>query len=300
MIARQLKPHERIWLEEVRTRLASGKPIDILTMMVELRDTLPTGFTPNQIDPEYLQTAQITVAGVHALDPNAKELKDLDRLLLKIKEWITLDPHKHPITAEECATALGMSNLYVRRLLALAGTLGTFWTSAGGNDEGVHTVNITSPDALATILGYTSIETSLQERERTRQRSGPQDSWWNSTPSFTTDFEKDPTEEDNTPFNSEEQVRVNQAVEEVRAYICSTYSLSSEPLAKVNRKLDYLIDTSTRLGRKDWTIMCVGILVSLAIPQLTPSGPGVRELFAVAWNLIRHVLGGVISPPLLH
>jgi D-alanine-D-alanine ligase len=45
-------------------------------MMVALRDKLPPGFTPNQIDPEYLQGSKLTVAGIHALDPNAQELKE--------------------------------------------------------------------------------------------------------------------------------------------------------------------------------------------------------------------------------
>ena len=110
----------------------------------------------------------------------------------------------------------------------------------------------------------------------------------------------EPAEAVNTPFNAEEQVQVKRAIEEIRVYITATHTLEAEPLAEINRKLDYLIDASTRLGRKDWKIICVGILVTLAIPQLTPSGPGVRELFAIAWHLLRHVLGSVISPPLLH
>jgi hypothetical protein len=298
-----LKPHERIWLEEIQTRLALGKPVDYPEMMVTLRDKLPKGFTPNQIDPWYLHGAEITVAGLHALDPNTQVLKDLERLLLKVQAWLIENPHRQEVTAEICAAQLGESPKYIARLLALAGTLGSFWSSGQGvpnsYEPGFSRVEFTSLDAIATVLEFTSIENSLRELEHRRQ-SGPQDSWWGSTSSSTSDFENDPTEGDNSPFNAEEQVRVKLAVEEIRVYIRSTYSLPSEPLAKVNRKLDYLIDASTRIGRKDWTIMCVGILVSLAIPQLTPSGPGVRELFAVAWNLVRHVLGGVISPPLLH
>lgn len=104
----------------------------------------------------------------------------------------------------------------------------------------------------------------------------------------------------NAPFNAEEQAQIKLAIDEIRVYITSTYSLASEPLAKVNRKLDYLIDASTRLGRIDWKNIFVGALLSLALQQLSPSGPGLRELFAAAGHLLRYVLGGVISPPLLH
>jgi hypothetical protein len=110
----------------------------------------------------------------------------------------------------------------------------------------------------------------------------------------------EPAEAVNTPFTSDEQAKIKSAIEEIRVYITSTYSLAGEPLAKVNRKLDYLIDASTRLGRIDWKNIFVSALISLALQQLSPSGPSLRELFAAAGHLLRHVLGGVISPPLLH
>jgi hypothetical protein len=110
----------------------------------------------------------------------------------------------------------------------------------------------------------------------------------------------EPTEAVNTPFSPEEQIQIKVAIEEFRIYITSTYSLSPEPLAKINRKLDYLIDASTRLGRIDWKNLFVGALISLALRQLSPSGPGLRELFGAAGHLLRHVLGGITSPPLLH
>ena len=110
----------------------------------------------------------------------------------------------------------------------------------------------------------------------------------------------EPAEAVNTPFNAKERIQVKLAIEEIRIYIASTYSLADEPLAKVNRKLDYLIDASTRLGRIDWKNLFVGALISLAVQHLTPSSPGLRELLGTAWHLLRHVLGSVISPPLLH
>jgi hypothetical protein len=43
------------------------------------------------------------------------------------------------------------------------------------------------------------------------------------------------TEAVNTPFTVDEQVQIKKTIEEIRVYITSTYSLSSEPLVKVNR-----------------------------------------------------------------
>lgn len=86
-MAGALKDYERVWLEKVRARFASDEPLDYSEMMVALRDKLPAGFTPDMIDPEYLRGSQTTVAGLHALNPHAQELKDVERLLFKIKEW---------------------------------------------------------------------------------------------------------------------------------------------------------------------------------------------------------------------
>jgi len=113
-------------------------------------------------------------------------------------------------------------------------------------------------------------------------------------------FSLEPAGEANAPFNADEQAQIKRAIDEIRVYITTTYSLDGEPLAKVNRKLDYLIDASTRLGRFDWKNIFAGALVGLVLQQLIPSGSGFQELISVAGHLLRHVLGGVISPPLLH
>jgi hypothetical protein len=110
----------------------------------------------------------------------------------------------------------------------------------------------------------------------------------------------EPSEAVNTPFTLDEQLQIKTAIEEIRIYITSTYSLEGDSLTKINRKLDYLIDASTRLGRIDWKNLFVGALISLALQQLSPSGPGLRELVGAAGHLLRTVLAGVMSPPLLH
>ena len=104
----------------------------------------------------------------------------------------------------------------------------------------------------------------------------------------------------NTPFSAEEQIQAKRAIEEIRIYISSTYSLADEPLAEVNRKLDYLIDASSRLGRIDWKNIVIGALVTLALERVLRSGSGMSDLFGFAGHLLRQLLGGVISPPLLH
>ena len=229
MVPRQLKTHERIWLEEVRTRLASGKPIDYPEMMVALRDKLPRGFTPNLIDPWYLQGAEITVAGIHALDPNAQELKDLERLLFKVKEWFIENSHRQAVSAEEYAVEFGESFDYIARLLALAGTLDRFWSTASGIPGTPTNPRLQQGGVL--ILGRDGNHIGIRiDRELASRACAHRDNQvlrtHGGTPRSrpTTDSENDPTEEDNTPFSAEEQVQIKRGIEEVRVYIRSTYS----------------------------------------------------------------------------
>jgi hypothetical protein len=115
-------------------------------------------------------------------------------------------------------------------------------------------------------------------------------------------FSAEPAGAVNTPFTADEQVHIKRSIEEIRVYITSTYSLAGKPLAKVNQKLDYLdylIDAATRLGRIDGKNIFVGALVGLILQQVIPSDSGFRELLGAAGHLLRHVLGGIMSPPLL-
>ena len=191
-----LKPHERIWLEEIRARLSSGRPLDYREMVVGLRDKLPSGFTPSQIDSQYLQDSLITVAGLHALDPHAKELTDLEHLILAIKEWVIADPQRQRVTANECAAALGIPEPYAARLLALMGTLGGYWSGGIGTRDSLSEVTVTSLDTLATYLQFTSLENAILDQARRTGAGSTQLAWPNvlARPVSTLDFACEPVQ----------------------------------------------------------------------------------------------------------
>jgi hypothetical protein len=176
-------------------------------MMVALRDKLPPGFTPSQIDPEYLQGSQLTVSGIHALDPNAQELKDLERLILTVREWVIRDPHREKVSAKECSAVLGLSESYAAHLLGLTGTLGGYWSAATGTADGTGytEVTVTSPDTLATYLRFMSFEDALRDRARQRQASRTMTTWTNiltTTSPVLTDFEHEPIQTESVAVNT--------------------------------------------------------------------------------------------------
>ena len=55
-------------------------------------------------------------------------------------------------------------------------------------------------------------------------------------------------------------------------------------------KLDYLVNAARRLGRKDWLIVCAGVILTLIIGAvLPPSAP--RDMFLGLLRAIGHLYG---------
>lgn len=66
----------------------------------------------------------------------------------------------------------------------------------------------------------------------------------------------------NTPFSSEELVRIVSSLEEVKTRIGSQPMIQPEQIALMHKKLDEIKDASTRLGRKDWINYTAGAITS--------------------------------------
>jgi hypothetical protein len=109
----------------------------------------------------------------------------------------------------------------------------------------------------------------------------------------------EPSTNANTPFTETEQKQIKLALEELRAYITETQTLSLESALRVNAKLDYRISASKQLGRIHWKDIFVSTLIGIAW-QLSLPAPGFHDLFSFAWQIFRRLLGTVLSPPLLH
>jgi hypothetical protein len=93
---------------------------------------------------------------------------------------------------------------------------------------------------------------------------------------------------DNTPFTPEEQVEVAKQLIEVRNLLVHTHQ--ADPAALESR-IDYLIDASTRMGRRDWLNIFIGGIFSWALTGLVPP-EGVREVLAIASHALGHLFGG--------
>lgn len=100
-------------------------------------------------------------------------------------------------------------------------------------------------------------------------------------------------DKDNEPFTVEEQVQVKKALNEIKSYLIKTHDLSGIRLEKIEKQLSYLEESATRMGRKDWLHVSIGVLVNIAT-SVALGGDGTRELFQFAGQIFKQLLGTVL------
>ena len=63
----ELKDYETIWLRGIDARTLAALPLDPREMMVALRDDLPRGFQPTDVNPQASPTLVRLFEGLHAI-----------------------------------------------------------------------------------------------------------------------------------------------------------------------------------------------------------------------------------------
>jgi len=95
---------------------------------------------------------------------------------------------------------------------------------------------------------------------------------------------------ENTPFTSDERDGIAKQLNELKEYVSRTYSLSGPELEDLESKVDYLVDASSRLGRKDWVLACIGALMGWFVTAALPPNAS-AHLFQILMKGIAHILG---------
>ena len=96
----------------------------------------------------------------------------------------------------------------------------------------------------------------------------------------------------NAPFNPEEQKKIAEQLEEIKEFLFTAQKLDEGHREFVTARLDYLKESSERMGRKDWLNNLVGVLFSIVIGAGLNSDAA-RELFRFAANTFSNVIGGL-------
>jgi hypothetical protein len=70
---------------------------------------------------------------------------------------------------------------------------------------------------------------------------------------------------ENTPFTPEEQKEILGRLDELANYVRKTPSLSRAQMQALDEKLEYLVEASGRLGRKDWLNAFIGVTLAFML-----------------------------------
>jgi hypothetical protein len=93
---------------------------------------------------------------------------------------------------------------------------------------------------------------------------------------------------ENAPFTPEEQKAIAGRLDELAKYVRKTHSLSQVQMRPLEEKLDYLVDASGRLGRKDWLNAFIGVTLAFMLSvALAPESA--RTMFLTFLRAIGHL-----------
>lgn len=152
------------WLREIERRIEGGLPIDTRQMLVELRDELPAGFKPDDVEQRLLFGKGPSLEGLQALGDPSNLLGEVERAILHIRGRLIEDPNLNQVTAIQVANALSLPTHRAERLLSLVLSAGVFATGASGSNYGVSEISLGRDEVVAAYLGFSSIAALLSKR----------------------------------------------------------------------------------------------------------------------------------------
>lgn len=157
---------EVCWLREIDRRIQQGLPLNSRAMMVELRDQLPKGFVPRNVDPALGGHSGITVRGLMVIGDSAKVLPDVERAIYFIRDQLIEDPSRSTVAAFEVADALQVEEKRAERILGLISNMSGLSAGGSGSSEewGLETLHFGRDDVIARYLAFTSLTEFEEQR----------------------------------------------------------------------------------------------------------------------------------------
>ena len=160
---------EIVWLKEIERRIADGLPIDSREMLVALRDKLPRGFKPSDVDRRLLSGAGPSVVGLKAIGDGAGLLPDIEKAMRYIRGRLIAYPSLAKVAAAEISEVLDFPIKRAERILALMSSLGHFYSSAAGSADGYSEIGLGRDDIVASYLAFTSLDELLATHSEPQQ-----------------------------------------------------------------------------------------------------------------------------------
>jgi len=179
----KLTEAERLWLKEV----IDNDPFDPRIAKVKLREKLPKGFKPTNIDSRLLNDKNITLVGLWYVYSDHDIFTYIDKVIRAIKEKILSHPGITKITSDEIAESTKLDKQLVEVTFNNLGTIGNFFSSAtsGSESKGHSSLELSGDNSYDAYLDYEGINELLEkyyvEREGISESST---AWLGSTPLY--------------------------------------------------------------------------------------------------------------------
>lgn len=98
---------------------------------------------------------------------------------------------------------------------------------------------------------------------------------------------------ENTPFTPVEQKQISAQLNEIKEYLGKTQEFNEQQAEFVNKRFDYLADAATRMRRKDWLNLAVGVITTVVI-QLMFQPNVIHEIYQFIGKIFKPLLEGVL------
>lgn len=104
-------------------------------------------------------------------------------------------------------------------------------------------------------------------------------------------------DQENTSFRADEQEQISAQLKAIKESLREMQSLSSEQLAAIEARLDEAEEASHRIGRKDWWLLFLGVMLPIVFTGLVPAD-AVQHIIVTAFQGIGHLFSGNVPPEL--
>ena len=100
---------------------------------------------------------------------------------------------------------------------------------------------------------------------------------------------------ENTPFSPDEQAEIIKHLDELREYVKNTHSLAQDQVVALEEGFQELATGITRLGRNDWRLMFLGVVLTFIVAGILPPD-AVHGFLEMALHGLQHFFGGGTGP----
>jgi hypothetical protein len=103
-------------------------------------------------------------------------------------------------------------------------------------------------------------------------------------------------ETENTLFTPNEQAEIIERLDELKEYVKNTHSLEQDQIVALEEGFQELAIATSRLGRNDWRLMLLGVVLTFIVAGILPP-EAVNGFLRMALHALQDFFGGGAGPP---